>query len=159
MVNQLRQTLQTAQSNNEELKEQLARLSELGRLKNYGGGRKKGRRQESTVLSQLTQDPMQLYNFWDVRFMPDGWANYVEDVRDDGVCSIIMKAIMEKVPHRMSKKHYYDDTNAPMAHVKYWTIKSIFTNVGRKAVMITVFVVSYFGKLSVTHIVLILIHR
>ena len=94
MVNQLRQTLQTAQSNNEELKEQLARLSELGWLKNYGGGRKKDRR-ESTVLSQLTQDPMQLSNFRDVKFMPDGWANYVEDVRDDGVCSIIMKAIME----------------------------------------------------------------
>ena len=43
MVNELRKALQTAQSNRDEFKDQLIRLSELGRLKRYGGGRKRAR--------------------------------------------------------------------------------------------------------------------
>ena len=74
------------------------------------------------------------------------------------MCTIIIKAV-EKVPHEMSPKHYYEDTIAPMAHVKYRTIKSNFTNVCRKAVMGKVFVISNLGKLTVTHIMPIFICR
>jgi hypothetical protein len=56
-----------------------------------------------------------------------------------------MKAV-EKVPHGMRIKNYYEDTIAPMVHVKYRTIKSNFTNVCRKVVIGKGFVFCYFGK-------------